>query len=87
MIKGTSRGHLKSLSRNLALLFLYFLSGLIIVSVSQSAALRGKVTSVQGNAIELDAGAEKGIRLGDPGRVYYVVRIEGKREAYLCGKV
>ena len=86
MIKGTSRGHLKSLFRDLALVFIYLLSGLIIVSVSQSAALRGKVISVQGNAIELDAGAEKGIKLGDPGRVYYVVRIEGKEKPIYVAK-
>jgi len=86
MIKETSRGHSKSLCRDLALVFMCLLSGLILVSVSQSAALRGKVTSVQGNAIELDAGAEKGIRLGDPGRVYYVVRIEGKEKPIYVAK-
>ena len=62
------------------ILFVCLLSGLMIVSISQSAIIKGKVTSVQGNAIEMDAGSEKGIKLGDLGRVYYVIQIEGKRK-------
>ena len=66
--------------------FVCLLSGLMIVSISQSAIIKGKVTSVQGNAIEIDAGSEKGIKLGDLGRAYYVIQIEGKEKAIYVAK-
>ena len=67
-------------------LFICLLSGLMAVSASQSAILKATVTSVQGNTIETDAGSEKGIKLGDQGRVYYVVQIEGKEKAIYVAK-
>ncbi|RPJ11062.1 MAG: PEGA domain-containing protein [Deltaproteobacteria bacterium] len=48
------------------------------IASTSSGAVVGKVTSVEGRYMELDIGADKGIKVGDVGRVYYTVRIEGK---------
>jgi hypothetical protein len=47
---------------------------------SQAGVVKGKVTSVRGNVLELDLGIEKGIQLGDSGKVYYNVLIERKEK-------
>jgi len=57
----------------------------MIVSDSDAVVLKGKVTSLLGNGIEIDIGSEKGVRVGDTGRVYYTVMDNDKeRPVYLA---
>ena len=62
------------------------LVALIITSNSQAEVLIGKVTSIHGNAIELNLGSEKGIKSGDSGRVYYTVKIGGQDKPIYVAK-
>jgi hypothetical protein len=54
---------------------------------SQAEVVRGKITSIRGNVIELDLGIEKGIQLGDSGRVCYNIFIQGKQRPIFIAKV
>jgi hypothetical protein len=53
---------------------------------SQAGVVRGKVTSIKGNVVELDLGIEKGIQLGDSGRVGYNILIQGKEKPIFIAK-
>ncbi len=66
------------------LIFLFIHLG--IVSSSSAWVVKGKVTSVRGNTIELDLGIEKGIQQGDSGKVYYNALIEGKEKPIFIAK-
>jgi hypothetical protein len=58
-----------------------------LASVPVSAdTIVGKVTSAEGRLIELDVGANKGIKVGDSGRIYYTVKIEGKDKPIYTAK-
>ena len=52
-----------------------------------ASALVGKVTSVEGQYVELDIGANQGIIVGDIGRVYYTVKIQGKDRPIYVAKI
>lgn len=47
---------------------------------SSATPIIGKVTSIQGRYIEFEGGGAKGIKVGDTGRVYYMVTIDGKEK-------
>ena len=53
---------------------------------SQAGVVKGKVTSIRGNVMELDLGVEKGIQLGDLGKVYYNILIDGKEKPIFIAK-
>lgn len=63
---------------------LFFL--LITPFFSQAGIVRGKIISIRGNVMELDLGIEKGIQLGDSGRVYYNVLIQGEKTPIFIAK-
>jgi hypothetical protein len=47
--------------------------------------VEGKVTSLHGDLAELNIGSEKGIRLGDSGKIYYKITVGGKeRQIYVA---
>ena len=48
--------------------------------------VKGKVASTQGDGIELDVGTAGGLGLGDEGRVYYTIIIDGKETSIFVGK-
>ena len=48
--------------------------------------VKGKVASVQGDAVELDVGATGGVGAGDEGRVFYTILIDGKETFIFVGK-
>ena len=48
--------------------------------------IKGKVASAQGDGIELDVGSAEGVGLGDEGRVYYTIMIDGKETSIFVGK-
>ena len=62
------------------------LSFLLVPFSSQAGVVRGKVTSIQGNMMELDLGIEKGIQPEDSGRVCYNILIQGKEKAIFIAK-
>jgi hypothetical protein len=69
-----------------------FLSTMILILVirvtdTHAEIVKGSVSSVRGNVIELNIGAEKGIRVGDSGRVYYQVKVDGKDQAIYIARV
>jgi len=68
------------------ILFLSFLAGLMVASESQAEGLIGKITSVQGNIVECNLGSEKGLRSGDSGRVYYVIKVGDKEKPIYIAK-
>ncbi len=49
-------------------------------------ALVGKVTSVEGQYVELNIGANQGITVGDTGRVFYTIKIQGKDKPIYIAK-
>jgi len=57
-----------------------------IASSSPAGIVKGKVTSIRGNAMELDLGIEKGIQQGDSGKVYYNILIDGKEKPIFIAK-
>ena len=71
------RGAIRESSKFSYLIFL--LSIIVIPLFSQAGVLKGKVTTIQGNIIELDAGSAGGVSVGDVGRVYYTVTV-GREE-------
>jgi len=75
---------LKIKSKLIVLLIAIF-SMLIIPTFSQ-ASINGKVTSIQGNIIELDLGSDAGLRIGDTGRVYYTITISGEVKSIYVAK-
>lgn len=60
---------------------------LTILSDSQAEMVKGKVTSIQGNVIELNLGNESGLSLGDLGKIYYVVKIDQKEVPIFIAKI
>ena len=70
----------------LVALFIFSVSLLMIPSFSQAGVVKGKVTSIRGNVMELDLGLEKGIQLGDLGKVYYNILIDGKEKSIFIAK-
>jgi tetratricopeptide (TPR) repeat protein len=67
-----------------ALLMFFFLA--MSPFYSQAGVVKGKVTSIRGSVMELDLGVEKGIQLGDSGKVYYNILIEGKEKPIFIAK-
>jgi len=76
----------KYLYGGLVALFIFFVSLLMIPSYSQAGVVKGKVTSIRGNVMELDLGLEKGIQSGDLGKVYYNILIDGKEKPIFIAK-
>ena len=71
---------LKKLGKGMFVFLVYWFTLLMIVSIPQAGEVKGKITSIRGNAMELDLGTEKGVQLGDSGRVYYNILIDGKEK-------
>jgi hypothetical protein len=65
------------------LIFLFFV---MAPFPSQAGVVKGKVISIRGNLVELDLGIEKGIQLGDSGRVCYNILIQGKEKPIFIAK-
>jgi hypothetical protein len=66
----------------LSVLFLVVMAGAL---TCYGEVLQGKVTSLFDNGIEIDIGSEKGVRVGDIGRVYYTVMVNDKeRPVYVA---
>jgi hypothetical protein len=65
------------------LIFLFFV---MAPFPSQAGVVKGKVISIKGNVVELDLGIEKGIQLGDSGRVCYNILIQGKEKPIFIAK-
>jgi hypothetical protein len=59
---------------------------LILIFPSSGLALKGKVTSIHADVIEMDIGSEKGINIGDTGRVYYTITISGEVKSIYVAK-
>jgi putative ABC transport system substrate-binding protein len=59
---------------------------LVMGSYSNAGVVKGRITSVQGNAIELSLGSDRGIKQGDSGRVYYTVTIDDKEKQIYVAK-
>jgi hypothetical protein len=58
---------------------------LVIASGSEAAVVKGRVTALLGDVIKIDIGSERGAQVGDSGRLYYTVMIEGKeRPVYIA---
>jgi len=67
--------------------FLTFIFSINLSSpLSQAAVVNGKVNSVQGEFIELDLGSDKGLNVGDMGRVYYMVTVGGEIKSIYVAK-
>jgi len=66
--------------------FLVFSFLLVIPFYSEAVVVKGKVTAIRGNVIEIDLGAEKGIQSGDSGKIYYNALIEGKEKPIYIAK-
>ena len=63
------------------------LFGVLLISPLTTAGgvVEGKVTSLHGDLAELNIGSEKGIRLGDSGKIYYKITVGGKeRQIYVA---
>jgi len=60
---------------------------LMILSNGQAEMVKGRVTSIQGNVIELNLGNERGLRLGDIGKIYYVVKIDQQETSIFIAKI
>jgi hypothetical protein len=59
---------------------------LIGVTECPGEGVRGRVTSLFSNGIEIDVGSDKGVQIGDTGRVYYTVLINDReRPVYVAG--
>jgi hypothetical protein len=63
------------------------LVGVLLISPLTTAGgvVEGKVTSLHGDLAELNIGSEKGIRLGDSGKIFYKITVGGKeRQIYVA---
>jgi hypothetical protein len=74
----------KKLSKFYSLVFL--LSMIMIPLFSHAGVLEGKVIAIQGNMIELDVGSEKGVEVGDTGRIYFTVTLGGELKSIYLAK-
>ncbi len=72
--------------RRLVLLSITLLGVLLISPLTTTGGVvEGKVTSLHGDLAELNIGSEKGIRLGDFGKIYYKITVGGKeRQIYVA---
>ena len=72
--------------KKLVLLSITLLGVLLILPLTAAGGVvEGKVTSLHGDLAELDIGSEKGIRLGDSGKIYYKITVGGKeRQIYVA---
>ena len=87
MITGRmSHMKLERLWEGLVLLFIPILGILIISSGSWAGVVEGKVTSAEGNMVELNIGSEKGIKSGDSGRIYYRITVGEKEKQIFIAK-
>ena len=77
---------LERLWEGLVLLFIPVLGILVISSGSWAGVVEGKVTSAEGNMVELNIGSGKGIKSGDSGRVYYRITVGGKEKQIFIAK-
>lgn len=80
-LKKILNGHLK-----IIVLMITFII-LTILSDGQAEMVKGKVASIQGNVIELNLGNERGLSLGDLGKIYYVVKIDQKEIPIFIAKI
>jgi len=81
-----ARMKLKGLWEGFVLFFIPILGILIISSGSWAGVVEGKVTSAEGNMVELNIGSEKGIRSGDSGRIYYRITVGEKEKQIFIAK-
>jgi hypothetical protein len=83
--KSTLR-HFKKIYPGITFSLISILAVLMITSGPQAGVANGKVTSIRGNVIGLDVGSEKGINLGESGRIYYDITIDGKKRPIFIAK-
>lgn len=77
--------NLKKLREGSVFILIILLGILVISTPSRAGVVEGKVTSISGNFVELSLGSEKGIRLGDSGRIYYKITIgEKERQIFIA---
>ena len=86
MTWGIHNRNSRKLYKGSLLLLIIILGVLIISSIPRAGVVEGKVTSIHGNMIELSLGSEKGIRLGDSGRIYYTITIGEKEKQIFIAK-
>jgi len=58
-----------------------------MVSPGTAEVVKGRVTSVQGDGLETDIGSAKGLGIGDVGRIFYTIKIEGKETSIFVGEL
>jgi hypothetical protein len=77
--------NLKKLHEGSVFILIILLGISVISTPSRAGVVEGKVTSIRGNLVELSLGSEKGIRLGDSGRIYYKITIgEKERQIFIA---
>jgi sulfatase modifying factor 1 len=69
----------KRSDKRLAFLLAFISLAFMMPSFSRGEGVTGKVTSVLREAIKLDIGSEDGIKVGDSGRIFYLIKV-GDRE-------
>ena len=85
MIRKVTHMNLKKLYKGFVFILIIILGVLAISTPSQAGVVEAKVTSIRGNLVELNLGSEKGIRLGDSGRIYYKITIgEKERQIFIA---
>ena len=77
--KGTFT-HAKKTFPPAAVPWILLLAALCMICDSQAGIMKGKVNSIHDNIMELDVGAERRLNLGDVGRVYYNILVDGKEQ-------
>lgn len=58
-----------------------------MVSPGTAEVVKGRVTSVQGDGLATDIGSAKGLGIGDMGRIFYTIKIEGKETSIFVGEL
>ncbi len=72
--------------RRLGLLLIFSLT-LVLPSFSQAEGVKGKVTSAVRDTIKLDIGSDDGIKVGDTGRIYYLIKVGDREKPIFIAKV
>lgn len=88
VIEGWGNERMMQTYKRLVLLFITLLGALLISPLTTAGGVvEGKVTSLRGDVAELNIGSEKGIRLGDSGKIYYKITVGGKERQIYVAKI